>query len=638
MRLALFLTVAVLAVAYAVWVYVRMELAVPVRGRLAALRAASLLLLVILLFDPRLPNGGGVPTERWVLLDRSLSMGEEWPAAAARAADLADEGWTVVGFGDGLISGGETAMPAAPDAFRTLLADALERSAEVGVGSVTVISDGRFEDPVRIEAALGALPLTVSFELMEGSRVHAGVDELLVPDDERGGSARTATFEVYGSGADSVDVEIREEGALVAAGRYSLPAPGFRQPIEIEVPPANGTGRLRYTATARVEADVFPSDDTAVDYAMAGHPEGALILISLRPDWEPRYLLPVLEQVTGLPARGYLRVGTDRFAAMGRAADRGAPLDSAAVRAAAQDAALLVIHGVDGREDAWATALVSGARGRTLFFPVRAGGAYLAGVQTAPARGGEWYASQSLPPSSLAGDLGRIRVQGLPPLTGVLPLAGDTDGDVPLTVQLSGTGSGQAALVLRTVPAGRQAVTLASGFWRWGAREGDGRDAYRTLWSGVAGWLLSGDGAASSPEVQPTKWVFARGEEVVFRVPGPEEGRVRLKIDSSVETVMDTTLESGTPSGLGVFEPGLYSYSVVEGGAGVSGAGRFDVEARTDEMVPATFRAVSAEGTPVAGGVIGSRGLPVRTMMWPYLLIIALLCIEWIARRRAGLR
>jgi hypothetical protein len=31
-------------------------------------------------------------------------------------------------------------------------------------------------------------------------------------------------------------------------------------------------------------------------------------------------------------------------------------------------------------------------------------------------------------------------------------------------------------------------------------------------------------------------------------------------------------------------------------------------------------------------------GVPLRTRPWPYLLVIALLCGEWIGRRRSGLR
>ena len=639
MRLALFLILAALAAGYAYWVYMRVELAVRVGRRLAALRAASLVLILLLLFDPRLPGGMAAgPSGRWVLLDASLSMAEAWPDASARAAALQGDGWTVVGFGDGLVGMGSAREMTEPLALRTLLSEALERAAEAGVGRVAVLSDLRFEDPVQLRAALAALPLDVSFEAMGAVSVNAGVGNLQVPDAPRPSESRVATLDVYGSGADSVDLEVREEGRLVAALRLALPAPGFRQPVEVDLPPPDGEGRLRYTASVTVSGDGFASDDTAVDYATVGHEEGALVLLSLRPDWEARYLLPVLEQVTGLSARGYLRVGPDRFASMGRAVDRTTTLDSAAVRAAVDDAAFLVIHGLEGDVDAWARSLVQRAGGRTLLFPVDARGADLMGVSTAASREGEWYAAQDLPASPLAGDLAGVRFQGLPPLTGLLPLGRDIAGEVPIRLQLAGTGSGEAALLLRRTRGGRQAVALASGFWRWAARAGEGRGAYRRLWSGVAGWLLAEEGAGPSQEPRPTKWVYERGEAAAFRLPGDSTSSLHVQIDRDGEVVVDSTFSAGGPADIGTLQPGLYTYEVLDDAGVVVSSGRFDVATRTDEMLPARFVAEEGEGTPGIHGVTESRGRPLRTMWWPYLLIIALLCIEWVARRRAGLR
>ena len=104
-RALLFLLLAGALCGYAYWVYTRAEL--PVRGGryLAALRAVTLVLLLALIFDPRLPSGGaGSSHTRWVLLDvsRSMSAGDglAWSRALDRARSLADDGWTVVSFGD----------------------------------------------------------------------------------------------------------------------------------------------------------------------------------------------------------------------------------------------------------------------------------------------------------------------------------------------------------------------------------------------------------------------------------------------------------------------------------------------------------------------------------------------------------
>jgi len=639
MRLILFFVLAAVLAGYAFWVYLRVELAVRVGRRLATLRALALIMILALLFDPRVPGGlAAGAADRWVLLDASLSMENVWSEAEARAAELEGAGWTVVGFGDGLLGAGAPGGANGPRELRTLLSSALERAAEAGVRSVIVLSDLRFEDAVRVRATLATVPLDVSFEAVGTAGAHAGVRNLQVPDALRPEELRIATLDVYGSGADSVDLEVREEGRLVASRRVALPEPGFRQPVDVELPPPSGEGRVRYTASVALTGDEFTSDDEVVDYATVGHDEGALVFVSLRPDWEARYLLPVLEQVTGLSARGFLRAGPDRFLPMGRAVDRIEAADSATVRAVAGDAAFLVIHGVEGRSDPWTRSLVERAGGRTLFFPVDAGGAGLTGVSTSATRDGEWYASQDLPASPLAGDLSGIRVQGLPPLSGLLPLGRDAEGDVPLQLQLAGTGPGEAALVLRQTRRGHQAVALASGFWRWAARAGEGRAAYRSLWSGVAGWLLSQEGAGPSPEPRPSRWVYERGEGVMFHMPGDSAASLTLRIESEAGPVLDTTLISGETAQVGRFEPGLYDYAVFDERGGVVASSRFDVAARTDEMLAARFAEVDPGAALSASVGNGPPGRPLRTMLWPYLLIIGLLCIEWVARRRAGLR
>ena len=74
MNLLLFLAGSAAAVAYSFWTYARRELPVPGRGTLAALRAAALVLVLLLLLDPPLPGAVAGGPDRWVLLDGSASM------------------------------------------------------------------------------------------------------------------------------------------------------------------------------------------------------------------------------------------------------------------------------------------------------------------------------------------------------------------------------------------------------------------------------------------------------------------------------------------------------------------------------------------------------------------------------------
>ena len=642
-RWILFFALAVGAMAYTFWLYLRVELRVRRSHLLATLRAVSLLVILALLFDFRLPllRGDGAPSE-WVLLDASLSMiatnpgGESaWEVAEGRARELEREGWTVVAFGANTESLDEIGV-GQPTAASTLLAPVLGQAVESGVDRVRVLSDFRFQDPVAVSAALASLPLEVEFERFGEGVSNAGVSRLEVPDLVRAEGSVTAELEVHGGNpGDSITVIISEEDSEVAEVRVVAPSPGFRSRVPIALPTPSETGRVRYQATVALESDGFPSDDTAVSYASVGYEEEALVLISLQADWAPRFLLPVMEEVTGLPGLGYLRVGPDSFVPMGRAVERGLPVDSASVGLAASSAAVLVLHGLGSNADEWARNL-SVRPGRNVLLVVDAEGAELAGVPTGDPRDGEWYVSQEIPASPIAGSLVGVDVQGLPPLTDVLLPTDPTQVRGSLLTQLRGAGPLEAALHLDDRAEGRVAVTLSSGFWRWAARQG-GREAYRRLWSGVAGWLLAGQ-ALTNGEVRPTQWTVERDQPVIWSVP--DDGvKPRIIISSADSIVLDTIVTSNGLVSTGVLPPGQYSYRVEHDLEELVVEGRFDVAASTLEMVtaPEQPQIVSSESTSDSGSEEGGSR-PLRTQPWPYLLVITLLCAEWVGRRRSGLR
>ncbi len=273
-----------------------------------------------------------------------------------------------------------------------------------------------------------------------------------------------------------------------------------------------------------------------------------------------------------------------------------------------------------------------------LLWPVDADAAGALGLSAGPAREGEWYPVEETPVSPLAADLAGVRLDGLPPLGPVLPVTDRSPAEVPLLLRFRGTGPGVPALLLDRAGGRRRAVALASGFWRWAARDGVGRDVYRRLWSGVAGWLLADDPATASGEVRPERWVVSRGSPVRWWIPGEAGDSVRLLIRDSAEAVvvLDTVLPSGAGRSIGALRPGTYHY-VAPTQDGTAGEGRFDVESRTAEMLP---RRTTPQAPPAAraASLVGASGRPLRTSPWPYLLILALLCAEWIGRRRAGLR
>lgn len=643
-RGALFLALAAGAVAYSLWLYLRVEPPVAWARRLAVVRAAALVVLLLLLFDVRVPGAlsAGGRSDRWALLDASLSMGAEaasgtsaWDAARARADELERAGWDVVAFGGGTRLGGAD-DDARPSQLTTLLAPALRRAVEAGVTRVRVLSDLRFEDAVAIRSALGSLPLDVEFERFGEELPNAGVTSLEVPDLARADGSVTAQVEVHGGApGDSLTVEVSEEGEVVAETRVPAPSAGLRVRVPVELPTPSATGRLRYTARITLDGDAFPSDDEAVAYASVGTEEQALVVVSLRPDWEPRYLLPVLEEVTGLPGLGYLRVGPDRYVPMGRALDRGGPVDSATVRQAAGEAALLVVQGLREGADAWARNLV-GRPGPDLFLLDDPSAARLLGIPTGDLRREEWYVSSDIPPSPIAGSLAGMDFQGLPPLSDVLLPTDPARVRGALFVQERGAGPLEAAIHLEENAGDRTALVLASGWWRWAARP-RGLQAYRHVWSGVAGWLLGGESVAGA-QARPVRWVVDRGEPVAWTAPvdGIERHVVVTRGDS---VVAETRVVDRGGFDVGVLPPDRYDY-LVEGPDGDTlSTGRFDVARTTEEMaVPPLV----IEGPELAEGRAAADerepGAPLRTEPWPYLLIIVLLCGEWIGRRRSGLR
>ena len=649
MRVLLFVLLAAALAGYAFWIYERVELSVPAARRLAIARACVLAIVLMLLFDFRLPAfGEGSNPTRWALLDASLSMNatgpdgtRAWEAAAARALELERQGWNVVRFGDGrLRSGSAEGGPA--DGLGSQLAPALQAAAESGARQVRVLSDLRFEDAVAARAALETLPMSVEFEGFGGPVVNAGIGRFVVPDLLQPDGRPVAEVEVHGgTPGDSIAVEIAEEGRAVATVRLPAPSAGLRSRATVELPTPADQGRRRYTArvvsgagpsAGGAPADAFPDDDQAVTYTSVGFEEGALVFVSLRPDWEPRYLLPVLAEVTGMSAFGYLRAGPDRFVRLGRTPDRGPPADSAAVRRAMSDAAVLVVHGLGADSPAWISSLVA-RPGRRLILPADPAGAEAIGVEVAAARPGEWYASPDVPTSPIAGSLAGVALQGLPPLADVM-VPTVRAGQPPLHLQLRGAGSPESAFVLLDRPSGRAAVVLASGFWRWSMRDA-GREPYRRLWSGVAGWLLADERVASA-QARPTRWVVPRGDPIEWSLPGDTVG-ARIVVSDSTDAVLDTTVV-GSGAATPALAPGSYRYAVLTAEGDTTATGRFDVEASTLEMLPA----VAAPEAPVRAaslaGTDDALGRPLRTLPWPYLLILLLLCGEWIVRRRSGLR
>jgi len=673
--LVLLLLLSAGALAYAFWVYQRRE--PPVRGArvLALLRGASLSLLLLLLWNPQIPATdlpGGRPAV--VLLDGSLSMsavGEDgtdpWSRGVEWARDLERAGWRVLPFG--LAAPALPGIPRAPSGLNSELAPALARAAELGAREITVISDFRLSDPEA--AAIMALRLGVELTLQDVGRAsrNAGVASFELPRSSPRTDTLWATVTLFGDpgtglggggvpGPDTVRLEVREEGRLLENRPVPLPAPGRTVTVTVPLPPPSASGPVLYSAGVLFEGDGFAPDDVRLRVVDVDADEGGLVLLSLVPDFEPRFLLPLLRDVTGLPTRGYLAAGPGRFIAMDPQTVADPSVDAAVVRRAVEQAEFLVLHGVGGSLPGWLMEAAQLAP-RLILFPRDRAGAALAELTVSGVSGGEWIASPDLPSSPVTAELAGVSLLGLPPLGPLLILAPDSALPVPLAVQLQGRGGTHPLIVLRETGEQRRAVVLAGGLWKWAIRTGPPREVYRRLWAGVGGWVYSGRTLESGSEVRLPIPVVARGDAPIWTASGRSGELVRIEVTAAAGAgtpgeppplegamLLDTLLlvsDDGRLRGPPL-PPGSYRWQATGGEGGVEGvgAGLLHVESWTGDLIPLPVDlglAMAAVTRDTLGSGVDGGGLrPLRTHPLPFLLLLGLLCGEWIGRRRRGLR
>ena len=358
------------------------------------------------------------------------------------------------------------------------------------------------------------------------------------------------------------------------------------------------------------------------------------------PIGKPRHVLPVLEEVTGLAVRGFLRVSGPRYLPMARGEEGGREIGEAELRRLMANSELLVLHGVDETAPPWLVDLARSAR-RLLLFPRDRVGASFLGVAAGSGLQGEWYVASDLPPSPVAREFAGLDLSLLPPLTSLQPLTTTADGLVPLKVRLGGRGPSEAALVLGEEGNRRWSVVLAAGYWRWAFREGAPRRAYRSLWAGVADWLLANEPLVAGSGVRPTERVLPRGSGVEWRAPGLAGTGVAVRLSRADTLVFDSIVTVGADDAFWTprLEPATYAFAAASSEGGELGVGRFDVEAYTDEMYLPPRADETLTGDDSEGAIGRDReGRPLRTHPAPLVLILGLLCGEWIGRRRRGLR
>jgi hypothetical protein len=655
----LYAAAAVVALAIVGYLYSRRE--TPGRGRrlLAALRWSALAVLLLLLFDPELPTtglaAGGGGTR--VLVDGSLSMlmparvGESrtrWEAAVAEARRLAGRGDVLVFGAEPRVVAADSLAVATPAAGASRLFPALQAASEAGARRVVILTDGGVEDAPEVHRVLPRLGLEVDVvDVADEGVANRAIAEVEAPGWAEAGKAYGVEVGITAVGAagDSTTVSVRQGDKVLASEQVALPAAGRVSTVKLSFEPTapDGGGLVRYEVALEGD-DSVADDDVRSFYVYVDEKPAGVALVSFRPDWEPRFLQPVLEQSLGLPVRGFLRVQPDRYIRSGVGEEAGRPATEAEVRRAIGQADLVVFHGLGADAPAWARETAKTAK-RLLVFP--AGDATELGlpVSLAPPTPGEWYASADIPASPVASLLASVPADELPPLSDLRALASGAGAWAPLEASRGRRGAGLPIAVAVEREGRRTVVATADGYWRWAFRGGEARQAYRRLWASLGGWLVEDQRSVAAGAIRPAERAAPRGEPLRWVAPGLGADSVAIRVAAEDGTTAVDTVVSRVRGDTLVTDPLAPGHYRFEARAFAGGEEVATAEGPlTVERYSAEFARPAVAVTGMAGGAAGEEaprrlpGTPLHTTPWPYLLLVLLVSTEWTLRRRWGLR
>jgi len=641
------------------YVYRRRE--TPGQGRrlLAALRWGALTVLILLLFDPELPATGGLlgGDRTRILVDASLSMelpvgpGEtetRWQRTAAEAVRLAGRAPVLLFGATARSVPADSLAGLVPVETSSRLLPTLQAASEAGARRVVVLTDGGIEDLDEVRRALPGLRLDLEIRQVGEPVPGRTIPSVGAPAWAEAGKPIEVSAEIGGVGpGDSLTVAVMEGDRVLARTRIAVPGEGRLTPAVLQFTPeaSTGGGLVRYEVVLEDEDDILARPRSF--YVRVGEPPAGVALVSFRPDWEPRFLHPVLEQALGLPVQAYLAAGNGRYIRVGAGQEAGGTVTEETVRGQVGRANLLVLHGLGPSSPAWAREAVRSSRS-VLVFPDAAMGDLGLPVTLRSAGPGEWYPLTELPGSPVASLLAPLPTGDLAPLTDLRMVDAVAGAWSPLQASSGRTGSGSPLVVAGEQGGRRWAVATAQGYWRWAFRGGDSRQAYRRLWSAMAGWLAEETRSADEPALAPVSRSVHRGEPVRWKVAADSADSVAVRLVAGDGTVVLDTIVGDLREGALVtpsLPSGHYRYEAQvfagSGGSALEASGPLTIEGYSPEFDRPTLAVAGLVAAGAAGGPGGGgprQGVPFHATPWPYLMLITLLCVEWALRRRWGLR
>ena len=641
---------------FSFWVYSRMEIAISSWKSLAILRFLTLSMVLLLIWDPNIPVARteiGQDTV-WVLLDGSQSMRPTDQSRPGLLEEVMERLTEMEEMPLRIMLFGERPRFVSADSVESIdfrdelsrLGPALVSAAEAGASDVLVLSDFRINDVETLDSYSQTYGLDVKFERLDMERRNVGVEDFMVFRNDPLEETVTAQASIFSEGLqedESITIEIFEEENLVVSEEVNPISIGNTLMFEVELPINHeASGLLEYRISLGILEDDFSLDNQKSTFIDMRFSDKEIVFLSMKPDWEPRFLLPVLSEVSGLSFEGFLSLGDDQFLSMNDIEGDESIVTESRVKRAVAASRILIVHGLAGASPAWVVDALDNSSS-TIAFIEDGTAASKMGVSTQQSIvEGEWYLESSLKPSPLASTLSGIDLTSLAPLNAVLPMLDPNSYLRPIEFRRNGLGQIQAPLILNESDDSKQALVLASGFWRWSSRGGNSREVYRRLWSGVLGWLMASEVASNRRLVEPEVRVWSENDQSRWSAWGLVNNSIHLMIYKDEKLVQDTTVIVNPESqffinGLGL---GSYSYRADDINSGdLLGSGRFKVENHSLEWFRVPRDLVDIYSDLPSSTAIGSGfSRPLHTYIIPYLLIIIFLSIEWIGRRQRGLR
>jgi hypothetical protein len=572
----------------------------------AALRFASITLLVALLLDA--PAGPRTPLAPWVALDASASWlrGRDSTAWERALQDVrASRPESLFLFGDSLRPAHSASGLTTPADLSSLARPAVERA--LGRGHpLVMVTDGEIADP----QALRDLPA--------GSRVdvvpHVPTRDLAVASLDLPRALVTGdTIDVHvgllagARGASAGTLALLVGDATVATTPLDSLGPYAERSLTIRAKVEGKQGPAVVRAIVHSPGDAEPRNDTlsmAVDLSRAA----SAVFVSTSPDFDARYALTVLRGALAVPTRGYFRVAPGAWRVDGSLA----PVSEAEVRSAFHDAPVAILHG-----------------DTSVFGPPRSATLGPLALLVPEDGDGEWYAADA-PPSPLSPALSGLPWDSLPPIT----VGGSAPSGQWRALEVRrGREQDRRVIIAGTDAPRRVVVVAASGLWRWRFRGGAPADAFTALWGSLFDWLAAE--RADRRAAVPTGIVVRAGEPVRWHRGSASDTSVLVVLrrfnrsDSTRADSMtlhfrgDATIAESPP-----LAPGLYTASV-HGGTTMLAVNN------SSELLP---RAPRVSSGAIGGGASVETAPRLRNAGWAYALLLVLLCVEWVVRRRVGMR